>query len=156
MSPLRSGPMIAVSGQVGNRARARRQAVQPSGRVQCDPAGVIGLLASPLPRWKRTLDIAIAGTGLLLLLPLLLVIAFATRATSAGGAIFRQQRTGHRLERFSIYKFRSMRNGAERGLATLQAFNQMSGPLFKTDADPASHRSGTCCAAPASTNCRSC
>ena len=29
-----------------------------------------------------------------------------------------------------------MRSGSERGLSTLQAINQMSGPLFKTDADP--------------------
>ena len=67
VSPLRSAPVIAVPRHVGHSARARRLAGEPSGRVQCDPAGVIGLLASPLPRWKRALDIAIAGTGLVLL-----------------------------------------------------------------------------------------
>lgn len=62
---------------------------------------------------RRALDILVAGTLLLALAPLLLVIALAIRLDSGGPAIFRQQRLGHRLNRFTIFKFRTMRHEAD-------------------------------------------
>ena len=35
-----------------------------------------------------------------------------------------------------MYKFRSMSNDAEMRRAELEAFNQMSGPVFKVENDP--------------------
>lgn len=66
-------------------------------------------------RFKRLVDISAAVFGLVLLLPVLLLTALAVRLTSAGPVIFCQQRTGIREKAFTIYKFRSMRVGAEKG-----------------------------------------
>src|SRR5262245_14002644 len=57
---------------------------------------------------KRTVDIAGAGLGLLLLAPLLIGIAIAIKVTSRGPVFFRQKRYGYHNRRFSIYKFRTM------------------------------------------------
>ncbi len=57
---------------------------------------------------KRAMDVAGAGVGLLLFLPLLLTIAMAVKLESRGPVIFRQRRTGHRGRIFTIYKFRTM------------------------------------------------
>lgn len=63
---------------------------------------------------KRLLDIVIAGSALLLLGPVLLAIALWVRCDSAGGALFRQERVGQHGRHFTIYKFRTMRTGADR------------------------------------------
>lgn len=57
---------------------------------------------------KRAVDIAGALLALLLFLPLLLCIAMAVRLESGGPVIFKQRRTGHRGQIFTIYKFRTM------------------------------------------------
>jgi len=57
---------------------------------------------------KRVTDIAIAGTALLLLAPLMLLIALAVKLTSAGPVLFRQRRYGLNGEEIMVYKFRSM------------------------------------------------
>ncbi|GEJ56253.1 sugar transferase [Anaeromyxobacter diazotrophicus] len=63
---------------------------------------------------KRALDVA--GSALLLaaLSPVMLLVAAAVRADSRGGAIFRQQRAGRGGRLFTMYKFRTMVEGAER------------------------------------------
>ena len=57
---------------------------------------------------KRLLDFLIAGFGLLLFLPLLLLVTAAIRIETPGSSIFRQRRTGYRGRVFTIYKFRTM------------------------------------------------
>lgn len=57
---------------------------------------------------KRLLDIAFAGTALLLCLPLFIVIAIAIRLDTPGPVLLRQQRIGYRGRPFFMYKFRSM------------------------------------------------
>lgn len=59
--------------------------------------------------FKRTMDIVLAGLGLVLLSPLLLLLAAAIRLTSPGPALFRQRRYGLDGKEILIYKFRSMR-----------------------------------------------
>src|SRR6185369_15277549 len=65
---------------------------------------------------KRLLDIAGATLTLLLLSPLMVVVAIAVRLSSPGPIIFRQQRLGLGGKAFTMYKFRSMRNGADDGI----------------------------------------
>jgi lipopolysaccharide/colanic/teichoic acid biosynthesis glycosyltransferase len=62
---------------------------------------------------RRALDILVAGGLLLMLAPLLGVIALIIRLESGGPAVFRQQRLGHRLHPFTIFKFRTMRHEAD-------------------------------------------
>ncbi|WP_323100630.1 sugar transferase [Intrasporangium sp. YIM S08009] len=59
-------------------------------------------------RAKRTLDVLVAGTGLLALSPVLAVLAAAVRIESHGPAMFRQERVGLNGQTFRIHKFRTM------------------------------------------------
>jgi exopolysaccharide biosynthesis polyprenyl glycosylphosphotransferase len=85
---------------------------------------------------KEVIDRAGAFLGLFLLSPLLLLIAAVIKLTSPGPVIFRQQRAGRHGRPFTMYKFRSMRTGAETEQEDLRAFNQMKGPVFKIEKDP--------------------
>lgn len=58
---------------------------------------------------KRALDIVVAGTALLLLTPLFVVVALMIRLDSTGPALFRQTRYGFNQRPFKIWKFRTMR-----------------------------------------------
>ncbi len=59
---------------------------------------------------RRTIDITVAGLGLLVLSPLLAIVALAIRASMGGPVLFRQARSGLGGEVFTIYKFRTMRD----------------------------------------------
>ena len=63
---------------------------------------------------KRLLDIAIAASALLVLLIPLGLLALLVRISSKGPALFRQERMGIDGSKFSIVKFRSMVDDAER------------------------------------------
>jgi lipopolysaccharide/colanic/teichoic acid biosynthesis glycosyltransferase len=62
---------------------------------------------------RRLLDVLVAATLLLLLAPLLLAIALAIRFDSKGPVFFRQRRVGRGQREFTIFKFRTMRHGAD-------------------------------------------
>lgn len=91
---------------------------------------------SPLPRWKRALDIAGAAVGGLALLPLMAATALAIRLGSPGPVIFAQQRTGRGGRRFTMYKFRTMDPDAEAQKQQLMQLNEQDGPAFKITHDP--------------------
>ncbi len=82
-----------------------------------------------LPNWqkntKRFIDITTAATGLLLLSPLLLYTAIRTWLSSPGSIFFLQERIGYKGKPFTIFKFRSMLQHAEK-----------NGPLLSSDDDP--------------------
>lgn len=60
---------------------------------------------------KRLFDITASLTGLILLLPLLVVIAFLIRCCMPGPVLFRQYRVGRQGKQFVMVKFRSMELG---------------------------------------------
>ncbi len=91
---------------------------------------------------KRVIDIVGALLVLILGAPLLGVIALAIRLDSPGPILFRQERVGQNHRPFTIYKFRSMRVGAELEQAELRDFNEADGPLFKIRDDPRLTRVG--------------
>jgi lipopolysaccharide/colanic/teichoic acid biosynthesis glycosyltransferase len=62
---------------------------------------------------RRCLDLVVASTLMLLLLPLLIGIVVAVRLDSRGPALFRQRRVGYYQREFTVYKFRSMRLDAD-------------------------------------------
>lgn len=57
---------------------------------------------------KRTFDVAVAGVGLVVLSPLLLLVAVAVRVTMGAPVLFRQTRPGRRGRPFEVLKFRTM------------------------------------------------
>jgi lipopolysaccharide/colanic/teichoic acid biosynthesis glycosyltransferase len=57
---------------------------------------------------KRTLDIVLSLTGILLLAPVWIVAAALVKVTSRGPIFFRQERIGRDFRPFRIFKFRSM------------------------------------------------
>jgi exopolysaccharide biosynthesis polyprenyl glycosylphosphotransferase len=91
---------------------------------------------------KRASDLALGSLVLLALAPLLAAIAVAIKLDSAGPVLYRQQRVGKDGRRFWMFKFRSMRQDAERLLDDLRASNEASGPLFKMRRDPRVTRVG--------------
>lgn len=64
---------------------------------------------------KRLFDLTVSGAVLLLTLPIMLVTALCIYVESGGPVLFRQERVGQGGRPFTLYKFRSMRNDAERG-----------------------------------------
>lgn len=63
---------------------------------------------------KRAMDIVLASVALLLAFPLFLIIALLIKADSAGPVFFQQTRTGENEQEFTVYKFRTMREHAEK------------------------------------------
>lgn len=62
---------------------------------------------------KRALDVSLSGAALVVLSPLMLATAAAVKLDSKGPVLFCQQRLGLHGEPFTMYKFRSMKDGAE-------------------------------------------
>lgn len=104
------------------------------------PTPMLVLKVTPELSWalllKGVMDRVGAFLGILLLSPLLLLIALAIKLTSPGPVIFKQRRAGLHGRPFTMLKFRSMRVGAEAERASLEARNEMSGPVFKMGEDP--------------------
>ena len=68
----------------------------------------------------RLLDIFFSLLGLLILLPVFIILYIAIRLESKGGGFYRQIRVGKEGKDFGLYKFRSMRVGADKkGLITV-------------------------------------
>ena len=92
---------------------------------------------------KRTQDILISATVLLILWPVFLLIALVIVIDSPGaGPFFIQTRVGKDGEEFRLYKFRTMRPNAESELEKLLPQNEMDGPVFKLKDDPRITRVG--------------
>lgn len=64
---------------------------------------------------KRVFDIAVSGTALVLLSPMLAVVAVAIKWTSPGPVLFRQDRNAYNRAPFKIFKFRTMADGSDKG-----------------------------------------
>ena len=64
---------------------------------------------------KRLFDIIASACGLLVLSPIFLVMAIWIKINSVGPVFYRQVRVGRHNQDFRIFKFRSMRVGADKG-----------------------------------------
>lgn len=65
------------------------------------------------PRVKRVLDVIISVMALLMIWPIMLIIALMVRS-DGGPAFYSQSRVGRNGRLFKLYKFRSMKPGADR------------------------------------------
>jgi exopolysaccharide biosynthesis polyprenyl glycosylphosphotransferase len=82
--------------------------------------------------FKRTMDVAGALVGLIILSPLMMLVAIAIKLESPGPVFFVQERMGLDGRPFRMIKFRSMRSDAEK-----------AGPGWTTANDPRRTRLGT-------------
>jgi exopolysaccharide biosynthesis polyprenyl glycosylphosphotransferase len=89
---------------------------------------------------KRGMDLVLGGVGLIALSPILLVVGIAIRLTSAGPALFRQERVTEGGRRFRMLKFRTMTVESERVVEHRSI--DTSAPYFKIKDDPRITRSG--------------
>jgi len=85
---------------------------------------------------KRTADVVVSASALVILSPLMLVVALLIRLTSRGPILHRQTRCGLNGRRFTLYKFRSMVADAEAMRPHLEPLNEMDGAAFKISDDP--------------------
>ncbi|MFN3597556.1 MAG: sugar transferase [Rubricoccaceae bacterium] len=90
---------------------------------------LIELLPEPMPAWqkhtKRLADVVISAAVLVVGLPLWIALGVLVRLTSPGPAIYRQTRVGQHGRPFTMLKYRTMVDGAERA----------TGPVWATPAD---------------------
>ncbi len=98
------------------KARVSKQpanADRPAASLIIPVSSGLGAPGIPLPRWKRAIDLA----GCIVTLPFLglctLAMIVLTKRVSPGPVFFRQERIGYMGRRFKIYKFRTMRVGAD-------------------------------------------
>jgi polysaccharide biosynthesis protein PslA len=84
-----------------------------------------GLLQPWQKNIKRFVDLVFSFTALIILSPLLLYAAIRTKLSSKGPVFYLQERLGYKGIPFTIYKFRSMVEDAEK-----------DGPLLSSHYDP--------------------
>lgn len=93
-------------------------------------------------RMKRSFDVVVAATALVVLALPMLVCALVIRLTDGGPAFYRQSRVGLHGRLFEMLKFRSMVVDADRIRVDLEAENEVDGVLFKIRDDPRVTRFG--------------
>lgn len=118
-------------------------------RIHQSPVDGLPVVHVDLPRFsgaahvvKRTMDVVVASTALVLLAPLYAAVALAIKLDDGGPVFFRQERVGQNGRPFYMHKFRSMALDAEARLAELKARGQGDGVLFKLADDPRVTRVG--------------
>jgi exopolysaccharide biosynthesis polyprenyl glycosylphosphotransferase len=85
---------------------------------------------------KAIADRVLAAVMIVLFSPIMLLVALAVRIGIGSPVLFVQRRGGLYGHPFPMLKFRTMRNGADKERAALEARNEMDGPVFKMRDDP--------------------
>lgn len=91
---------------------------------------------------KRWTDVVGAGSLLITLSPLFLLLAVVVKLSSPGNIFYRWRVVGQAGRPFLSYKFRSMVSNADELKDRLEASNEMTGPVFKIANDPRITRAG--------------
>ncbi len=92
---------------------------------------------------KRLFDIFFATLILLFFLPLMVIIAIVVVIDDpSAGPFYKQIRVGRHGKEFYMYKFRTMRAGADKMIDVIASKNEMDGPVFKMKNDPRITRVG--------------
>ncbi len=71
-------------------------------------------VSRPLLIYKRVFSFTVSVIGLILVSPLMALVALSIRLDSRGPVIFKQKRVGQGGKTFTLYKFRTMIDGADR------------------------------------------
>jgi exopolysaccharide biosynthesis polyprenyl glycosylphosphotransferase len=107
---------------------------------------ILTIRSGPQDDWglvvKRLVDVLGSLALLFMLAPLFALVALIIKLDSPGPVLFAQVRVGLNKRRFSMLKFRTMVNGAEKRQAELEDLNEAGGPVFKIKDDPRLTRIG--------------
>ncbi len=91
---------------------------------------LIDIMPQLMPEWekkaKRIMDILVSLIILVVTIPVTLVTSILIKLESDGPVLYKQKRSGQDGKEFDMYKFRSMRNDAEKA----------SGPVWSQKDDP--------------------
>jgi exopolysaccharide biosynthesis polyprenyl glycosylphosphotransferase len=108
---------------------------------------LIGLKDVSIVGWnaltKRVIDVIVSALALLVLSPLLAVVALLIKLESSGPIMYRHTRIGKNRQPFTMYKFRSMRQDADRERTALLTEVDGDRRLFKDRQDPRRTKVGT-------------
>ena len=111
-----------------------------------DTLSVVHVRNTPLEGWgrilKRVFDIVGSLVGLVVLSPIFVFVALLVKLDSRGPAILGLKRVRQRGKTFTMYKFRSMIDGAPKMKKALLKKSERKGPLFKMKDDPRVTRVG--------------
>lgn len=91
---------------------------------------------------KFAFDIVVSAGLLLLMAPFMAGIAVAVKVSSSGPVLYRQRRVGLRGRPFTMLKFRTMQQGADREVERLRAERGVEDVTFKLRDDPRVTRAG--------------
>jgi exopolysaccharide biosynthesis polyprenyl glycosylphosphotransferase len=120
----------SVTDVAGPRIHVRPVAGLPLLHVEQPQSGKAGGIT------KRLFDLLFAGSAVVALAPLFLVVAAVVKLQDGGPVLFRQCRIGRDGRPFEMLKLRSMVVGAELHLESLRPLNESNGLLFKMKDDP--------------------
>jgi lipopolysaccharide/colanic/teichoic acid biosynthesis glycosyltransferase len=107
----------------GSRATPVTRPIPVRGVSRIIPVGLV----------KRSLDLILALTGMVLAMPILLGIYLWIRLTSPGPGLFRQVRLGADQREFVMYKFRTMRTDADPKVHQEYVRAMVAGEVEKVD-----------------------
>jgi len=120
-----------------------KQKTTDTGAVKSLDAAVVVPQRSALQvATKRAMDIALTLLAMPLVLPLGLLIGIMIKLDSNGPIFYTQKRVGKGEKLFTLYKFRSMKDGANALKNQLKDKNEAAGPVFKIKKDPRITRVG--------------
>lgn len=112
-------------------------------RLTMRPSAALPLLHVEKPQYrgakrfsKRAFDITFAALALTVAAPLMIAVAVAIKLTSKGPVFYASERIGLDGRPFSMLKFRTMVDGADRQVPDLLSLNESDGALFKIKDDP--------------------
>jgi lipopolysaccharide/colanic/teichoic acid biosynthesis glycosyltransferase len=137
-----------LTGKVQFLNKVKKKVVDMNGRLKDEegffpPANIHSLL-------KRSFDIMVSATALLLLSPVFLLVALAIRIESKGPTFYVSERAGKGYRIFKFYKFRTMFVGADKQIRDFSHLNQYRSDsvaedpsFFKINDDPRTTRVGT-------------
>ncbi|MCW1922887.1 sugar transferase [Luteolibacter arcticus] len=92
------------------KSRETKSRLPTTSPVRRRPAAKRVLTA--VPSWKRALDVSLVVMTLPISIMLIVAVALWIRLVSRGPALFLQKRVGHGEKLFTIFKFRTMHEGA--------------------------------------------
>jgi len=91
---------------------------------------------------RGAIDVVISSMAIIVTASIQFVVAVFIKLTSKGPVFFKQLRAGLNGRKFTLYKFRTMYQGADKERFELEAKNEMNGPVFKIKNDPRITRIG--------------